>query len=93
MAKSPTHKKRSKSKGSRRGKKRSGSKKSKKRSKSKGSRKGRKKRSGSKKRRSRSLTKYQIYMRSALKKAGMKGKSRSARAAIFRKVAQGWSRA
>jgi hypothetical protein len=87
MAKSRrSHKKRSKS----HGKKRSASKKGKKRSKSKGSRKGRKKRSSHKKR---SLNKFQIYMRSALKKAGMKGKSRSARAAIFAKVAKGWSRA
>jgi hypothetical protein len=87
MAKSRrSHKKRSKS----HGKKRSASKKGKKRSKSKGSRKGRKKRSSPKKRRS--LNKFQIYMRSALKKAGLKGKSRSSRAAIFAKVAHGWSR-
>lgn len=47
------------------------------------------KRSPSKKRK---LSAYNLYMRSNLKKAGLKGKSRSSRAAIFRKVAKSWKK-
>jgi hypothetical protein len=40
--------------------------------------------------RKRKLSGFQKYMSSHLKKAGMKGKSRSARTAIFKRVAKGW---